>query len=76
VRAKDERVTRLAFPWLISPGRIPASVPCPDSQETFDPMFMRSLYGVGADLFRSGELWRELSPYYLLEAEDRRRELT
>lgn len=48
-------------------GWIPAEVPCPDPQETFDPVFMRCLYRVGGDLFRSGELWRDLPPFYSLE---------
>jgi hypothetical protein len=48
-------------------GWIPAAVPCPDPQETFDPVFMRCLYAVGADLFRSGQLWRDLPPNYVLE---------
>jgi hypothetical protein len=48
-------------------GWIPPRVPCPGPQETVDAVFMQCLYGAGAELFRSGELWRELPPYYLLE---------
>lgn len=48
-------------------GWIPPDVPCPDPQETFDPVFMQCLYGVGADLLRTGRLWRELPPNYVLE---------
>lgn len=48
-------------------GWIPAEVPCEDPQETFDPVFMKCLFQVGGDLFRSGELWRDLPPYYVLE---------
>ncbi len=46
-------------------GWIPAEVPCADPTETFDPIFMKCLYGVGGDLFRSGKLWRNLPPYYV-----------
>ena len=34
--------------------------------ETFDPVFMRCLYDVGQELFRSGELWRQLPPSYVV----------
>jgi hypothetical protein len=45
-------------------GWIPAETPCADPQETFDPVFMKCLYDFGAELFRSGKLWRDLPPYY------------
>ncbi|WP_340108631.1 patatin-like phospholipase family protein [Pikeienuella sp. HZG-20] len=48
-------------------GWIPAELPCSDPQEAFDKVFMSCLYKVGADLFRSGELWRDLPPNFVLE---------
>ena len=48
-------------------GWIPPEVACPDPKETFDPVFMKCLFGVGGDLFRSGKLWQQLPPYFITE---------
>lgn len=46
---------------------IPAEVPCPEPTEVFDRVFMRCLFDFGGTLFRQGELWRDLPPFYALE---------
>jgi predicted patatin/cPLA2 family phospholipase len=51
-----------------SVGWVPSEIPCETPVETFDPVFMRCLYGVGHELFRTGELWRQLPPYYVVGA--------
>ena len=48
-----------------SVGWIPARTRCSPPIETFDPVFMRCLFGVGGELFRSGELWRDLPPSFV-----------
>ena len=49
-----------------SVGWIPPRVPCEPPAEAFDRVFMRCLFEVGEELFRSGELWRDLPPYFVL----------
>lgn len=46
-------------------GWVPSEIPCDAPVETFDPVFMRCLYGVGQEMFRTGRLWRDLPPYYV-----------
>ncbi len=46
---------------------IPASVPCPDPSEVFDRVFMKCLFDVGGELFREGNLWRNLPPFFVEE---------
>jgi predicted patatin/cPLA2 family phospholipase len=48
-----------------SVGWVPSDIPCETPVETFDPVFMRCLYGVGENLLRTGVLWRDLPPYYV-----------
>ena len=48
-----------------SVGWIPARTRCSPPIETFDPVFMRCLFEVGGELFRSGELWRDLPPSFV-----------
>lgn len=48
-----------------SVGWVPSDIPCETAVETFDPVFMQCLYGVGQDLLRTGALWRDLPPYYV-----------
>lgn len=45
-------------------GWIPGEVPCPDPLEEFDRKFMRCLYEVGGEIFRSGKLWRSQPPFF------------
>ena len=48
-----------------SVGWVPSDIPCETPVETFDPVFMQCLYDVGQDLLRTGQLWRDLPPYYV-----------
>lgn len=45
-------------------GWIPNEVPCPDPQEDFDKVFMRCLFDVGGEAFRTETLWRNEPPFF------------
>lgn len=45
-------------------GWVPSEVPCPEPQEDFDKMFMRCLFDVGGEAFRTETLWRNEPPFF------------
>ncbi len=45
-------------------GWIPPEVPCPEPQEDFDKVFMKCLFDVGGEAFRTETLWRGEPPFF------------
>ena len=52
-------------------GWIPSEVPCPEPKEDFDKTFMRCLFDVGSDTLKSGSLWQDKPPFFLVPKEFR-----
>jgi hypothetical protein len=44
-------------------GWIPGNLPCTPT-ETFDPAFMKCLFGIGEGLFRDNRLWHDTPPFF------------